>query len=718
MKTVSQQFIDEQIKHVSKAPRCKIVVQAGEEIRDLTSYLVQDSLNRIEWRVEESLTAFGSPDIQFYLWYEQELWDWLTSNTNIEITVKKGFDFEKITRFTGFIDHDNLKQDTLGMIFVRAYSMSTKARSVTAGVPWWTNVLSVKDAVDYLFDQLGVSNQTIKVKPIDLEDHAWSEFYDENWGTVSDFPFGRIPIVAVSDHKFFFGGKRRYGFGEWRYTISLLEFNDDYSDYTVTTNDVGVGKTLVNIIRWGNSGVAAVLGDLKSFYYNDGGNARLGYDWICEEIRMFDFDLTQTGSHAITTYTSSGYKYHPLAKTVRRIGNTDVFVIAFNGQDQSAPYYVEIVQIQRRSASTNSVLSTRILGQVYVHPLTEAAAGYMREFGYYHLMFVCPITSYSANNFFVRYKLHNNTWSLQTGPANANAAQLEGAWAPCGQYVANDGGRVFDVYQCKMITSGWWQYFPSVVWTTKRDNKWYLTGFQDSGNRLMCKVYNENTGNYDSSIHTDVIPAGYAGHISPFSFSHEYDNELNFFNVMREKDSSDDYHHKYCMWGVRWFPFVTYDYTGKSVREVLDGLAKAFCCIYHFPDNDTGIFMSRDYLPDEEYIIQPILRLKRWYVTPLATRKIRVNGTEYGTGEKSLDITSDYIPDSTVIERGVGKEFFDFISEWNHRIEFKGDFLIQYEPLDMLVNLNPLDGYTYRGRIIRMLDENDVVKFVLRGKKQ
>ncbi|GAG05607.1 unnamed protein product, partial [marine sediment metagenome] len=82
-----------------------------------------------------------------------------------------------------------------------------------------------------------------------------------------------------------------------------------------------------------------------------------------------------------------------------------------------------------------------------------------------------------------------------------------------------------------------------------------------------------------------------------------------------------------------------------------------------------------------------------------------------------LVIDSDYIEDDEVIRKGIAKKYYDFIDEWNMKIEFKGDFLIQYEPLDMLVLANPQDGYTYRGRIIKSIQEDNMVRFILRGKK-
>lgn len=717
MKTVTQQFIDEQLKPRSKGMRCKIIATVDSESKDLTPYLMMDSLNRIEWNIEKSLTTFGNPDIQFTMWYNQEIWDWLYDNNDIKIEIKKGFPFEKIIVFAGYIDRNNLRQDTLGTIFVRAYSMSTKAKSVTAGVPWWSIILPVKDSVKYLFGQLGIDNQTIKVKPIDLMDHAWSEFKSENWGTVSDPPFDKIPVITISDYKFIFASKRRHGFNEWRYTIALLEFNEDYSDYEITQHNIGVGTTLVNIIRWGDEHIAVVLGDKQGHYYKHGASSLYRTEWIAEEIKIYDFDLTLIDTHTITTHSAGGYTFYPLAKSIRRMRDTNIFIIAFNGKKETSPYHIEKSRVQRRSTADNSVLHTWSLASWYINAQTETAEGYYSGFGMYYLIFLNPTSSYSANNLFFRIHCQSSTWHIQSGETGYSAAQLAGSWASCGQYVVNDGGRVFDIFSCNIITSGWWSALPTYVWTTKRDNLWYLTGYQISGNTLECKIYDENTNDYSTTNYTDIIPVGYDVQIGAFSFLHEYDNKKNFMAIMRIQNDDNEYLHQFCCWGNRWFPYITYDFTDKDIRTVLDEMAKAFCCICHFPDNDTGIFMSRDYLPDTEYTIDPLLRLKQWYVYPQAKQKVKVNDTIYGSGEKLLEITSDFIPDSEVIRYAIAKKYYDFIDEWNIKIEFKGDFLIQYEPLDMLVLTNPQDSYTYRGRIIKSIQESNTVRFILRGKK-
>jgi hypothetical protein len=716
MKTVTQQFIDEQLKSRSKGIRYEIMATVGSESKDLTPYLTTDSLNRIEHNIEESLTTFGNPDIQFTIWYNQEIWDWLHDNSDIEIEIKKGFPFEKIIVFSGYVDRDNLRQDTLGTIFVRAYSMSTKAKSITATYPWWTVVFPVKDLVKRLFNQLDIDNQTIKVKPIDLEDSTWSEFKSENWGTVSEPPFDKIPVIAINDYKFIFASKRRYGLTGWRYTIALLEFNEDYSDYEITQHDVATGTTLVNIIRWGDNHVAVIYGDKTGFNYKESSQTIPASEWIAEKIDIYDYDLTLIDTHIITTHGAGGYTFHPLAKSIRRIRNSTVFIIAFNGVNDTL-HYINKGRIQRRLVVDNSVEHTWSLASWYINPRTETTEGYYSGFGMYYLIFLNPITSYTANNLYFRIHCQTSTWHIQSGDTGNSAAQLAGSWASCGQYVANDGGRIFDIHSCNIITSGWWTNLPTYVWTTKRDNLWYLTGYQVVGNTLECKVYDENTNDYSTTNYTSVIPVGYDVQLGAFSFLHEYDSRKNFMAIMRVQDNDDEYLHQFCCWGNRWFPYITCDYSGDSVRTVLDELAKAFCCICHFPDNDTGIFMSRDYLSDTEYTIDSLLRLKQWYIYPQSKQKVEVNDTIYGSGEKLLVIDSDFIPDSEVIRHGIAKKYYDFIDEWNMKIEFKGDFLIQYEPLDMLILTNPQDGYTYRGRIIKSIQEDNRVRFILRGKR-
>ncbi|GAG48188.1 unnamed protein product, partial [marine sediment metagenome] len=235
-----------------------------------------------------------------------------------------------------------------------------------------------------------------------------------------------------------------------------------------------------------------------------------------------------------------------------------------------------------------------------------------------------------------RFHKSGSTWYRQEGLTSYNAQQMAGEWASLGKYVANDGGRIFNITTCIISTSGFWDYLPEYVWSVRRGHKWYLTGYDVGLDKLQLKTYDDSSSAYSSmSIYSDVVPVGYDVHVGRFAWWFELEGNNNFTHIMRAIGSefgADFYYHIWTLYGNMWMPYVKISSQNDSIRTILDELAKAFCCICHFPDNDTGIFMSRDYLPDTEYAIDPLLRLKQWYVYPQAKRKVKVNDTIYGEG--------------------------------------------------------------------------------------
>lgn len=701
---VSQQFLDEQMKTHSGAMRLEIVASKGAEQKTLTPYLLSESLSRLEQDIEETLTTFGFSDIQFTMWYDKEIWTWLKDNTGIELEVKSGFHFEKIIKFTGYVDRDNVRLDTNGTIYIRAYGQSTRAKTITAVKPYWLTFITAKDCVNRLFGQLGIGedNMTIKIKPIDLDENAWSEIYQDAGTQV--LPFDRLPGLTLTDHKFIFG----VYFG-----IDMLTYDEDYADYVVTHAFTSGGK-LINIIPWGENHFAAILGNSQQFKYQTAGGGTDYEDWVATNIEIYDFELNLIDSIALTPQTVGDWIYYPMGKTIYHLRNLNKFVVGWNGADQTPMYHpiVNMVRWQTRDADSGDLVKAWTSEGHFIHPETQATSGIWQSF-YFSLM--CPINgTWLEDNKYVRIILGEY---LQSGNIGYNGVQLNGNWIGFDFYVLNYGGRIFDLTTLTFVTDFWSPdyWVPIRVESIFRDGKQILTGYGVSNDVLQVKIWEDYTTT--SYIYgPPVVPEGYTAHLKGFMYWHTNNGIDNFIIFMQSEDEDSNIIHNICTYSNRWFPFVDADYNDMNVRQVLDELAKSFCCVYHFPDNSTGVFISRDFLPSTKYPVHPSLRLKRWYVTPFATRRVNVNGVEYGVGEKLLTISSDFVPDNDMIAEGVAKKYYDFVSAWNSTIEFSGDMLIQYEPLDMLTNIiNPVSGGVYEGRIVKQVQEGDKVNFTLRG---
>jgi hypothetical protein len=715
MKTVSQQFIDEQLKLHSKANRWTIIATCGTAKKHLTPYLVTESLNRLEQNVEETLITFGNTDIQFHIWYDKDLWNWLIDNTNIEIEVKSGFDFEKKTVFTGFLDRENTQLDTLGTIYVRAYGMSTYAQTIMADKPSWLPVISLRECVERLFTQLGIAdeNMTIKVKPIDLTEHAWCEMFMDQAATT--LPLGRLPFMSLTDYKYVYA---HYDAGGIGYGFKIITFEDDYTDFAETQIFPSLLGKITNIIPWDEDHFAVVGGNAQQFKYKTTDPTLTYYtDYVASKIEIYDYDGTFIKSITLSTETDGDYKYYPLARSIYFVHNHDKFIVGCLGENNGVSNpYIHKVRWKSFDATTEVLHKQWTIDEYFIHPYTQSTSGYWGVVGQsFYLGFMCPTTSWTADN---KYVSIVNGKYFQYGNTGYNATQLEGAWAVCGKYAANDGGRVMDMTTLSWV-SGFWsgEYAaPDYVETTLRGNYQYLTGYTISADVLQVKKYNGQS--VTSMLYgPGIIPEGYTATVKGFMFWNTYNELDNFIAVQKSIDSDEQAYHNFCSYANRWFPLIEADYSDMNIRQVLDEAAKAFCCIYYFPDNDHSVFINREYLSGAKYPISPLLRLKQWYVQPFSNRKVVVNGVEYGDGDKLLTISTDFIPDNETIAAGIAKQYYDFIVAWDSTVEFYGDMLIQYEPLDVVEVVNPLTGEVYEGRIIKQVQEGDTVQFVIRGRK-
>lgn len=717
MKTVSPEFLAEQLKHVGGPVLWRIVLShstAGN--MEITPYVIQDSLQRIEWQVEETITEAGSPDIQMSLFYNATLWAYLQDNKDIEIAVQCGFrESELLTVFTGWVDGANVELDSKGSIYLRAYSMATRCAAEKATNPYWITQVPVRWLVDYQMQQLGITNRTVKIKPIDIEGYAWGEF---DASTIFDrLPRdGILPWLVLDDHTIVRAHVLNLPTGR-AWSVAKTVFSDDYGDYTTTYCAIPVTSSgdLVDIIRWDADHVAAVFGDERIFYYRDGSNSRSEVDYELKKICVISLDnMTIETTNTYTRYTESGIEYIPVAASVRHFEKKDLLAIVWNGREVVYPYWIWRSRYEQRIASTNAVSKRRDITTFYFHPYTCCCAGYDSGTAWYFAL-LCPQQGWTNGMWGLRAT--ETAFAIQEVDDNCN--QWRGPLSPFGKYACNDGGRVVDVSTMVQVDNWWPSYPPVRIKTTFRDNTQTITGYSSGIFGLHIRTFTE-PGSYSSWTTIDpddgLIPDGYES-IHGFAWFFDDGSYKAIAGLMRSEDEDGNFYQHSIIYGSRWYPYVTADVTGMTKRELFDELAKAFCCVYHFPDNDTGIFISRDYLPAETHIISTDLFSADFTIKTTPEYAVNVNGTVYGSGTKELRIDSDYIPDVEAIRLAIAQVYHAFVAEWNMEFTIVGDFLVQYEPLDVVEIYSTIDGKSYLGRIINTVQEGAMVRITARGKE-
>lgn len=720
MKTVTQQFTDEQNAETSKGIRWNIMAYANGESKDLTPYLKFDSLSRIDWRIEEDLTAFTSPDFQCSLWYDETIWNWLKDNDLIRIVVKTGFDFELHQSFWGYVDKDNLQRESLGIIYLRVFSFTEYLKLIkTEDVVFQYGGASstyapMQDIVRDIFDHLNLTDQTIKILPVDSYPNA-ENYVASYFHTALTISTDRNKVCQLNDTTFFFTDN---------IFLYHVKFNDDYSEITITNID-NFGA-IENIIKWDDDNVAVVqaIGKQRLFKSGSGWVPELEYE--ISNILLYDEDGIQTDSWTINSFDAGSMRYYPKANTFYRFHEIDYYVVFYNGAPIATPNNIDRLAIKIFDANTHTEVQVWYDTTHYHHPLSQATVAHSLARDYY-FTFLCDSTDYYANALIFVLKREPNAWSYTAVSTAATCLYYSGALESLGRYVSNDGvSAAFNVYTNEWESNFW----ATTIWLGKavyhsrstirvdENPHQILIGYYTPTDSIEIKTMDINE-NITTEIISDVLPADYTMKTG-WTYWRTYKDKPCMLGILTNPDNYPNV----VILANQFFPFVKLPPLNdrETVAETLRLLATAGCCVFYFPNENAGVFISRTYWDgDNVYKIMPSLYNKEWNITTQMPRMVIVKSgsMEVSVGEemKSLTISSDYIPDyDDNLGKAYAQFYYDFLSDNPILMEIDTDFLIQFEPFDSIEVLNA-NGDTYQGRLMRTIQEGMKITMCARGEK-
>lgn len=727
MITVTERFLAEQQKLRSKGIRWDVKATANGETKDLAPYICNDSLSRIEWRIENDLAAFVSSDWQCMLWYDETLWDWLNDNDNIQVEVKCGFSFEKIHTFFGYVDKDYLKKHSLGKIELRVYSFieylkSIKTSAVFGGVPSPSYNVPLRDTIESIFDHLELTNQTIQVLPFDTYPNAETyvlSFFAANAGYDGT---GEL-ICRITDKKFY------YLYFTFFY---LITFNDDYTDFTVDL--LGHISNPYNIQKWGDDLFAITTGTGQGFYFKDGGSWRYRTDLLATSIIFYDGAGHYLSTQVLSTFTNGSYTYTPIMYGIQKYGRYERYVVYYHGAATANPTQVDRCCFRVYDSGTHAVIHTAYIDDFYKyprssnsHPGNQSAIGYYTGRDYYFIL-LNPTSDFSGNVSVFRLTPVNDQWELFTQTTANPATTYEGRVDCIGEYVCF--ANFADAYNVK--TNEWEADFWSQVDAENKlgravrhtsvdvtDPYQIISHYCTSHKVFEIKVMDAE-GNITTALDDSTLfPAGYYP-LTGFTYWRTYKNVPCMFGMILARNVLS-----IGLIANRIYPFVKQPplTDNENLADTIKSLAVAGCCIHHFPDDDTGIFISRVYWDESNvHPINPSMFQKQWQVTRQTPRRIIVTSgsmsVEVGDEVKSLSINSNYIPDhDDDIGKAYAQIYYDFLIAYPFIIDIYTDFLIQFEPFDCVKSRDRTGDEQYQGRLMRVIQEGPRVKFEIRGEE-
>jgi hypothetical protein len=720
MMTMSQRFLTEQKLRKSRGLSWSIKATSGDESRDLTPFLAYDRLSRLEWRIEDDLASFTTPDFQFELWYDEDLWIWLKNHEKIIVDAKCGFPFEKIRRFWGYVDKDNLKKSSLGTIYLRVYSLIEYMKTIKTadvfGAPASPSYnVPLRDVIETILDYLELSDQTIKVVPMDTFPDAgpyvMSYLYAEG---VSTPPPLYARFCRIDDHHFYYLTQMY---------LWLVTFNDDFTDFTL--QNCGHIADPIEIFRWDDDTFAIITADEVWFNYKNGAGWYPQQEYVAESIVFYDDAGTYQSTTALTTFDVSGYRYRPLGFAIQKLPKQDRYVILYNGGAMTSNT-IDRCRIRVFNSQTHALQADIAIADFYKHPQSFSAAGYYLRHRDFFFTFLCPTSNYHGTVTACKVWALHDEWSHTTQDLTQTADELEGLMQCLGEYVCITGKA--DAYDAKTMAwhPGFWEYagnndfLGKAVIQESTEQPWQLlTYFNFTHNQLEIKTM-DTTGMITTEKVTTLMPSLYYVRTG-FTYWRTYKNKhcvIGMISAYLDRPSI-------AVVANRIYPYVKRPPLSEdeNLADTVKDLGIAGCCIYHFPDNDTGLFVSRSYWDEEHvYAIDPGFMGDEWHVTKQLPRRIVVSSgsmkVEVGDEVKSLQISSDYIPDhDATITKAFAQMYHDFLEAYPYVIELDTDFLIQFEPFDLVKCQDRTGTEYYQGRLMKSVQEKMEVDFEIRGKE-
>jgi len=721
MITVSTRFQKEQLKTHSAGETLKIMAYTDSDSMNLTPYFIRSSLSRIDWHLEDDLTAFESPDCQFSLWYDDVLWTWLNATDLIRIEIFTGFHFEQIRKFWGYIDKDNLKKDSMGRIYVRVYSFIDYLKRIKTSDIFGTPLdppryYNLSNVVKDIFDYLELDSYTIKVLPIDTYPDA-TTYVMSFLGTDLDDPDpDRNEICHIDDHHLYYAND---------HTLYLITFDTYYTTATITPIKTETNKNYIAIDKWDDDTWVLSKGTYRGFSYkNDSVQPEPGSAWELEELEFFNASGTSQGTQAISRFTDGSYTYIPVARGFKKLERVNAYIIVYNGR-VTIGAVIDRCRIRVFNATSHSVIRWWSFTGHYHNPNFYSAAGYYVGTDYF-FTFLSPNNDFWGNVLAIQiYPTTMTSWYLMQTSLNYTTTQVGDRLEALGPYVAiKYQSYAFDTHNNYMYPK-FWSGAATADGLGKAhhaevtdDPYQLLVAYNVSANKVMMRKLREDgylTTYYSCS---GALPDDYLMRITP-TYWRTYENGYNAVGLALDPSNNVNL----AIVGNQFYPFVKRPPLdeNENLHDTIRDLAIAGACVYCFRDNTRGIFISREFYDDTPYTITADMIDKKWRITRQTPRRVAVSSgsmdVEVGEEYRVLNISSNYIPDyDDDIGKAYGQAYRNFLTNYPLIIEITGDFLVQYEPFDTIKFIDE-NRDEYLGKLMESVKEDMKVQLELRGKE-
>jgi hypothetical protein len=731
MQTVSERFRAEQLKPKSAGSRWDIKASADGELRDLTPFLKRETLARLEWRIENEMALFTTPDFQFELWYDADLWSWLNDHDSIIVDVKCGFHFEKIQRFWGYVDKDNLKKESTGTIYVRVYGFIEYLNSINTtdvfGSPASPSYYRpLRDVVQDIFDYLELTNQTIQVESIDTYPNAETMVLSMLAASPMTYT-GTCHICRVSSTKFYFINSM---------SLWFIEFTDDFSDFTVIDlgDEWSAGNKPIDIFKWEDDKYAIIVGDHTMFSYKNGASWTPAFDYQATEILFYDGAGTYLGTTTLSTFIVGSYIYIPMATGIRKFDNLDRYAILYNVAQTSQPKKIESCMVRIRNSDTHATVTDLTFSDYYKHPKSESCTGYWYNHDNYYFTLLCPNSGYTSDVQCCKIHSLKDSWYIALADAGYNATELAGRQDTLGYYVCFNGFR--DAYKVDGMSweSNFWtyangsvsnDYLGRSVRQTANDDVYQIITYYNHYHHYIEIKSIDTAHTVTTEGITTYDPGSSSVYFLPkvgFTYWRTYKDKHSVLGMI-VPGGNEVFH--IGMYSNQIYPYVKQPPLSETetLADTIKDLAIAGCCIFNFPDNETGVFMLRRHWDDDMLYVIPAAQIyTEWQVTKKLPRRIIVTSglmkVEVGEGDRTMNINSDYIPDhDDAIGQAYGYLYYDYVNNNPYVIEMNTDFLIQHEIFDQVQTFGREGSESYKGRIMKSVQEGNRVSLEIQGSK-
>lgn len=701
MKTVTQKFLNDVNAGLSPAVRYMIWLKnENDDEWDITDLTDRKKLFRISWQLEGKLTAFRQGDASLTLVYQEDLWDWIQASDEIKLYVDCGFPYEKINRFRGYVDKENTEYDTSGLIHLRAIPIHRNLEKVKISEVAKPKLdpSIVKDAVSAIFTEVGVTNQNIRVLPMDTKDNK----YMDNYLQVSDYGGGQTPLCPVSDTAFL----QSDGIA-----IVLTEFSSDWDDITITelVRPDHPRWECLKIDKWRDDYFVAIFGVVEQKRFYNGANPVLAWDNVLKQIIIFKADGTILYNFQPPNYSFASIDFYPRAQMVSPLWDertgTDYFAIGYNGILSSDTWIRHCgVRLFDMSAPTVSVRHFEYYFKMFREEYWLCGGGSGRAF-----VFPMKIGTYGASGQTI-YALKSGEplyWVNYTSvTSELDSFFARGAW-PLGRYVLMG-------YQTKAwnyINNRWFEDFiptgyTSVIEGTNTNSvdldvpKQLITAYNQSLAKIYVKKFFNNESYGDEYIAEALREFYYKDTEGNYQlFNMQFDYGFKYWHVYNDKSVYIGIPRFYlitgsaghiCIVAPRMLPFIPLwgaDEANDGILTTLEKIAQAFNCLFNFTDFDTGWFFSRQFVSDE-WTISKTNAYKFQDISKDAIYEILMKWNDpqeetlIGTGDKRLTIETPYLPAHEVAVETVGQNYYDFFSTYRWLIKVKTDFMIFLDLFD------------------------------------